>query len=148
MQIKMIPAFIVIVTCLFSSFPLVRMTRVPASLYEMCAYSHRFGFKIQFDSEMNCYFVWFFVYNYDDGHNHDDNMMNLSLLFFCHFFSFSLDRCLFLAFSISSHLTASCLVCWSLTDFVNIANAMLWPIVVSMIWKCGIYNWKKKMRTC
>lgn len=58
MQIKMIPAFIVIVTCLFSSFPLVRMTRVPASLYEMCAYSHRFGFKIQFDSKMNCYFVW------------------------------------------------------------------------------------------
>lgn len=87
--------------------------------------------------------TWFFVYNDDDGHNDDDNMTNLSLFYFCHFFSFSLDRYLFLAFSVSSHSTTSCLVCGSGTDFVDIVNAMLWPIVVNMIWKCGIYNWKK-----
>lgn len=87
--------------------------------------------------------TWFFVYNDDDGHNDDDNMMNLSLFYFCHFFSFSLGRYLFLAFSVSFHSTTSCLVCGSETDFVDIVNAMLWPIVVNMIWKCGIYNWKK-----
>lgn len=49
MHIKLIQASIVIVTCLFllSSFPLVHMARARASLFEMCAYSHRssFGFK-------------------------------------------------------------------------------------------------------